>query len=96
MDNLVRLIKQPDGVWTSDVDGILRTVVLDESSLIVWRALGLHPSGVVEVTQSSNGNIEKFTALQTGEDLKYLVFNRNHALYRSMNLRNQYKASEVC
>lgn len=90
MDNRVKLIKQPDGVWTSDIDGTTRVVVLDETSLIVWRCLGLHPDGVVEITQTARGVIEKFTLLQTGEQLTELVFTKQHSLYRAMNLRQQY------
>lgn len=90
MDNRVKLVRQPDGVWTSDVDGTNRRVVLDETSLVVWRTMGLSSYGVVEVTQSSKGDIEKFVLLQTGEELTELEFTKQHSLYRAMNLRNQY------
>lgn len=91
MDNRVKLIKQPDGVWTSDVSGVARHVVLDEAPLIVWRTLGLHPGGAVEVTQTAKGDIEKFTLLATGELLTELEFSKQHSLYQAMNLRQQYK-----
>lgn len=91
MDNRVKLTRQDDGSWTTNVDGVDRVVVLDESQLIVWRTLGLHPGGAVEVHQNSRGVIEKFVLLETGEELKELEFTRQHTLYRAMNVRVPYE-----
>lgn len=90
MDNRVKLVKQPDGTWTTNVDNVDRIVALDETPLIVWRTLGLHPGGVVEVHQLSNGTIERFSLLSTGEELTELEFTRQHTLFRSLNIRQPY------
>lgn len=90
MDNRVKLVRQPDKVWTVTIDGVERLVTLDESPLIVWRALGLHPSGAVEVYQTSCGQIEKFVLLTVGEELTELEFTKQHSLYQAMNIRGQY------
>lgn len=90
MTNLVKLVKQPDGVWTTSHEGLDYEVMLDESKVIVWRTLGLHPGGAVEVTQSVKGHIEAFTLLMTGEKLTELEFTKQHTLYKVMNVRHPY------
>lgn len=90
MTNNVTLTKQADGVWTVDIEGLDYEVTLDESKLIVWRTLGLHPDGAVEVTQSSKGHIEELTLLATGEKLTQIEFTKQHTLYRVMNVRQPY------
>lgn len=90
MADLVKLIQQPDGVWTTDVNGLDYEVVLDESKLVVWRTLGLHPHGAVEVSQTSKGQIEAFTLVNTGEQLKEIEFPKQHTLYKVMNVRHPY------
>ncbi|ARV77025.1 hypothetical protein PHABIO_394 [Pseudomonas phage Phabio] len=90
MDNRVKLVKQPDKVWTVTVDGVQRLVTLDETPLIVWKTLGLHPDGVVEVYQTSSGVIEKFVLLPSEVELTELEFTKQHSLYRAMNIRGQY------
>lgn len=90
MTDLVKLVKQPDGVWTTIVDGLYYEVQLDESKLIIWRTLGLHPTEAVEVSQTTKGEIISFTTLKTETVLNELEFPKTHVLYKVMNVRHPY------
>lgn len=90
MDNRVKLTKQPDGIWTTKLEGVDRIVTVDESPVIVWRTMGLSEKGATEVTQTSNGELISITLLQTGEELNEVVFTKQHSLYLAMNIKQPY------
>lgn len=87
MDNLITITCDSAGNWTRLINDVVHDVILDESPVIVWRTLGLHPDGAVEVHQTSKGIIEKFVLLKTGEELKAILCIKQHSLAQAMNFR---------